>query len=372
MKNKLLFLLTGVLIGAVITAAGFLIFESVSRKSNPMPGREGLQFREGQNGEQPPERPDDNGEGRNMGMPGGPMEENKTKDTSAEDVDAGQTVNSTEINLSEYDTNLTISEAGTYTLSGSFKNSVIVNADGDVTLVLNGVNIESTTTSAIANGSTNALTIKLADNTVNNLSDGGSSEYDGCIFSYGKLTIEGNGTLNVNGKQEDGEGIATKSCDLIINSGTINIESQDDGLNTGGSGGSIIINGGMIYVKANGDGIDSNGALTINGGSIYTIGSSQGGDAGIDTDEGFEFNGGEVIALGSDMLEKAEQTSKQKSVYFELQNKISSGSKIEVKNASGDVIASFEANEDFKTLIISNEKVTDETYYLYVDGQKVK
>ena len=138
------------------------------------------------------------------------MQENKTKETTANDVDEGQIVNSTQINLSEYDSNLTISEAGTYTLSGSFKNSVVVNANGDVTLILNGVDIESTTTAAIANGTTNALTIKLADNTTNNLSDGGSSEYDGCIFSYGKLTIEGNGTLNVNGKQEDGEGIATK------------------------------------------------------------------------------------------------------------------------------------------------------------------
>ena len=300
-----------------------------------------------------------------------PMEENKSKDTSANDVDAGQTVNYTEINLSEYDSNLTISEAGTYTLSGSFKNSVVVNADGDVTLVLNGVNIESTMTAAIANGTTNALTIKLADNTVNNLSDGGSSEYDGCIFSYGKLTIEGNGTLNVNGNQEDGEGIATKSCDIIINSGTINIASQDDGLNAGGSGGSITINGGTIYIKANGDGIDSNGALTINGGKVYTIGSSQGGDAGIDTDEGFVFNGGDIIALGSDMLEKPEETSKQKSVCFELKTKVNSGSKIEVKNANGDIITSFEAKEDFKTLIVSNEKVTGETLYLYVNGTAI-
>ena len=300
------------------------------------------------------------------------MEENKTKDTTAEDVDAGQTVNSTEINLSEYESNLTITEAGTYTLSGSFKNSVVVNATGEVTLILNGVNIESTMTAAIANGSTNPLTIVLADNTVNNLSDGGSSEYDGCIFSYGKLTIEGNGTLNVNGKQEDGEGIATKSCDLIINSGIINVTSQDDGLNAGGSGGSIIINGGTIYIKANGDGIDSNGALTVNGGKVYTIGSSQGGDAGIDTDEGFVFNGGEVIALGSDMLEKPEATSKQQSACFELSAKISSGSKIEVKNASGDIIESFEAKEDFKTLIISNSKVTGETLYLYVNGERVK
>ena len=50
-----------------------------------------------------------------------PMEENKSKDTTADDVDAGKTVNSKEIDLSEYDSNLTISEAGTYTLSGSFK-----------------------------------------------------------------------------------------------------------------------------------------------------------------------------------------------------------------------------------------------------------
>jgi len=306
-------------------------------------------------------------------MPGGfPMEENKTKDTSADDVDAGQTVNSKEINLSEYNSNLTISEAGTYTLSGSFKYSVIVNATEDVTLILNGVNIESTMTAAIANGSTNPLTIKLAENTVNNLSDGGSSEYDGCIFSYGKLTIEGNGTLNVNGKQEDGEGIATKSCDLIINSGNINIASQDDGLNAGGSGGSIIINGGTIYIKANGDGIDSNGYLTVNGGKVYTIGSSQGGDAGIDTDEGFIFNGGEIIALESDMLEKPDESSKQKYVCFELQDKISSGSKIELKTSNGDVIESFEAKEDFKTLIVSNDKIDGQTIYLYVNGEITK
>lgn len=315
-----------------------------------------------------------NSKNMNMGMQGGfPMEENKTKETTANDVDAGQIANSTEINLSEYDSNLTISEAGTYTLSGSFKNSVIVNANGDVTLILNGVDIESSTTAAIANGTTNALTIKIADNTTNNLSDGGSSEYDGCIFSYGKLTIEGNGILNVNGKQEEGEGIATKSCDLIINSGTININSQDDGLNAGGSGGSIIINGGTVYIKANGDGIDSNGALSINGGKVYTIGSSQGGDAGIDTDEGYILNGGEVIAIGSDMLEKPKSSSTQKYVTFELSTKVDSGSTVEVKNENGDVIASFEANDNFKTLIVSNEKISDEnTLAIYVNGEKIQ
>jgi len=359
MKNKILIFIMGVLIGAVITASGFLFYEKSNKSTNQTSSDERMPMMERPEGEMPPER-----------AGGFPMEEDKTKETSADDVDEGQKVNSKEINLSEYESNLTISEAGTYTLSGNFKYSVVVNTTEAVTLVLNGVNIESTMTSAIANGTTNPLTIQLADNTVNYLSDGGSSEYDGCIFSYGKLTIEGNGTLNVNGKQEDGEGIATKSCDLIINSGTINVTSQDDGLNTGGSGGSIIINGGTIYIKANGDGIDSNGALTINGGKVYTIGSSQGGDAGIDTDEGFVFHGGDIIALGSDMLEKPESTSKQKSVCFEVNTKISSGSTIEVKNSNGDTIVSFEAKEDFKTLIVSNEKVTDEILYLYVNGEK--
>jgi len=58
------------------------------------------------------------------------------------------------------------------------------------------------------------------------------------------------------------------------------------------------------------------------------MGSSVGGDAGIDTDDGFEINGGTIIALGSDMLEKPEKSSKQKSVCFELNTKIAKGANI--------------------------------------------
>jgi len=37
-----------------------------------------------------------------------------------------------------------------------------------------------------------------------------------------------------------------------------------------------------------------------------------------------------------------------------------------------DVIVSFEAKEDFKTLIVSNENVSDGTLSLYVNGEKVQ
>lgn len=299
-----------------------------------------------------------------------PNEEKAEKETKATDIERGQEVTESNIDLSRYNSNITITKSGEYTLKGELKNAVLVDAESDVILILDGVNIESTITAAIANLGTSALTIKLADNSNNTLSDGGASEYDSCIYSKGKLIIEGNGTLNVYGNQEEGEGIATETNDIIINGGIINIECQDDGINAGGDGGLITINAGEIYIKANGDGIDSNKNLIINGGNIYSMGSSAGGDAGIDTDDGFEINGGTVIALGSDMLEKPEKTSKQKSICFELKTKISKGSKIVLQNEIGEEIISFEAKEDFKTLIISNSKLTSGTYYLYKDGEK--
>lgn len=307
--------------------------------------------------------------GEMMGQNGAMMEENVEKDTLAEDVESGKSVTEKSINLKDYTSNFTITEAGEYTLTGDFENTVLVDTEDDVTLILNGVDIKNEVTAAIVNKGTGSLTIKLADNTTNTLADGGSSEYDSCIYSNGPLTIEGNGNLNVYGNQEEGEGIATETNNITINGGTINIECSDDGINAGGDGGTITINGGKVYIKASGDGIDSNKNLIINGGEVYTMGSSIGGDAGIDTDGGFEINGGEVIALGSDMLQSPDTTSKQKTVCFNLSTKISAGTKVTVKNDSGEVVT-FEANEDFKTLIVSNSKITSGTYYIYQNGEK--
>ena len=270
-------------------------------------------------------------------------EEETQKDTLADDVDGGESITEKAINLNDYNSNFTITEAGEYTLTGEFKNTILIDTTEDVILILKDVNIKNEITAAIANKGTGNLIIKLADNTINTLSDGGSSEYDACIYSNGALTIEGNGTLNVYGNQEEGEGIATETNDITINSGTINIECKDDGINAGGDGGTITINGGKVYIKASGDGIDSNKNLMI--------------------------NGGEVIALGSDMLQSPDSSSKQKSVCFNLNTAITSGTKVTIKNNNEEIIT-FEAKENFKTLIISNDKVVSGTYYLYKDGEK--
>ncbi len=309
---------------------------------------------------------------RDFGMFGrNPMEEETVKDTKKEDVDTGKKVNAKTIKLDEYDSNITIEEGGEYYIEGSFNHSILVDSENKVILNLNNVNITSDITAAIGNKGTGEMVINLVEGTTNILKDNGSSELDGCIYSSGKLTIEGKGKLEVYGRQQEGEGIATTDADITINDGEIYIESADDGINAGGdNGGVITINGGNITVKASGDGIDSNKDLVINGGTIYTMGSSIGGDAGIDTDGKFEINGGKVIALGSDMLQRPDSSSKQKSISFTLSSKIANGSKISLKDENGNEITSFEAKEDFKTLIISNEKLYNNTYYVYVNGEK--
>lgn len=302
-----------------------------------------------------------------------PIEETTEKETSEEDVDSGIEVNVKDIKLDEYDSNITISESGEYNISGSFNHSILVDAEDKVILNLNNVNINSDITAAIANKGNGEMVINIVKGTTNILKDNGSSEFDGCIYSNGKLTIEGSGILKVYGNQEEGEGIATNDNDITINGGVIYIESNDDGLNAGGdNGGTITINDGEITIKASGDGIDSNKNLVINGGKVYTMGSSVGGDAGIDTDGTFEINGGEVIALGSDMLQNPDNTSKQVYISFTLNSKINSGTIVSLKDENENEIESFEAKEDFKTLIVSNSKLTKGTYYLYINGEKTE
>ena len=360
MKNKVLIFGIGVLIGIIIASIGWIIYMEI-RMDNMMkdmnivrPNKGNQMWQDGQFGNKPPFE-----------------EENIDKDIKKDDVEKGEKTNKKDVNLSTYTSNVTLTEKGEYNVTGSFEHTLIVDSSDAVTIVLNNVNITNNDMAAIVNIGKGTLTIKLAKGSVNNLTDGGSSEYDACVYSESNLVIEGEGKLNVYGKQLEGEGIAADTSNITINGGEIYIESEDDGINAGGDGGVITINGGNVVIKAKGDGIDSNKDLIINGGSVYTVGSSIGGDAGIDTDGKFEINSGSVIALGSDMLQKPDNSSKQKSICCNLTEKIVTGSKVVVKDSGGKEVANFEAKETFKTLIISNKYVLNGTYMVYVNGKVV-
>lgn len=282
-------------------------------------------------------------------------------------LDKDNIIRDNKIDLNKEQSDVTITESGTYTFTGSFNHSIIVDANNDdVTIILDNVEIKNENTAAIIGLSANKITIKTENGTENTLSDGGNSEYDGCIFSNAELIFEGDGTLIVNGNQNEGEGIASEAQNITFNSGNYIVTANDDGINAGGDGATITFNDGTFYINANGDGIDSNKNAVINGGTIFVIGSDIGGDAGIDTDDGYTINGGTVVALGSDMIETPLNTSKQNVFAFILDNAIAKDTIVTLMKDDKEII-SFIAPKSFKTIILSGELETGD-YSLYKNG----
>lgn len=131
---------------------------------------------------------------------------------------------------------------------------------------------------------------------------------DDAIHCDDALTIQ-NGTFTIPYCYEGIEGAS-----IIIEDGTFHITASDDGLNAAGGADSsgfggfgkgpqdtfasgsdsfITINGGRLTVVSSGDCVDSNGALTINGGTLELTCNGS-GDTALDCDGTYTNNGGDV------------------------------------------------------------------------------
>ena len=120
---------------------------------------------------------------------------------------------------------------------------------------------------------------------------------DDGIHADGALTITG-GSFSIPYCYEGIEGST-----ITISGGTFDITVNDDGLNaadgTSNAPGManescwIVINGGEFTIVSDGDSIDSNGDLTINGGTLDLTCNGNGNTA-IDTDGTYTNNGGDV------------------------------------------------------------------------------
>jgi hypothetical protein len=153
---------------------------------------------------------------------------------------------------------LTITEAGTYNITGTLTNGqIIVNSqqESSVRLILNGVNITCANNSPLYILDSKKTIIDLAAGTSNYLTDGATysttDEPKASLFSNSDLTIFGSGSLIVTGKYKDG--ISTDDG-LLIKSGTIYVTSADDGIRGKDY---VIIKSGKITVISAGDGIKS-------------------------------------------------------------------------------------------------------------------
>lgn len=212
---------------------------------------------------------------------------------------------------------VTIRTAGVYVLSGSLEDGqIIVDAEdsGTVRLVLNGVDINNNSSSAILIKNADSTIITLAEGTENELSDGesyesvdNSGEPNGTIFSKDDLTINGTGSLKVQANYNNAivskdelrimegtleinsvdDGILGRDI-VAIKTGTISIEAGGDGIkstNTDASKGIVALEAGTYNIAAGNDGIQAESSLYIVDGT-YTISTGGGSPETIEVNEG--------------------------------------------------------------------------------------
>lgn len=175
---------------------------------------------------------------------------------------------------------VTITAGGTYVVAGQISDGYIrVDADkeDDVVLVLNGVDITCSNYAPIRIEQAGEVTIYLAENTQNHLTDGNNyvledeeDNTDGVIFSKEDLKLDGNGILFINGNYK--HGIVGKDA-LVIQGGAYIIQAAEDGINVNDS---IVVGGGSLTITAGDDGMHSDEILTINDGDITIVESEEG------------------------------------------------------------------------------------------------
>lgn len=202
------------------------------------------------------------------------------------------------------DSTFTISEEGTYYLTGNFNGNLVIDSDKYIRLIFDNVTISSTTGSPIFIKNSKKMIITLAENSINTLIDtsnytlDSNGEPNATLFSKEDLTINGTGTLKIKSNYNDGiaskdglkivngnfeitsVGDAIRGKDYIfIKNGTFNINSEKDGIKTTNEEtnmGNLIIENGIFNIVSKTDGIDSQNSILISNGTfdIVTNGGS--------------------------------------------------------------------------------------------------
>lgn len=200
----------------------------------------------------------------------------------------------------ESSSNVNITKAGVYTLTGTIEGGVTIDTKDDVKLILDNVTITNNGPCILIKNS-NSTTIYLNENTTNYLTDNtyDNTEYNATIYSKDDLVFDGTGKLVVNANYEDA--IATTDNLKIINgnyeinsideairgndsiyilNGSFNITSKSDGIKTNNetddTKGNIVIENGVFNINSENDAIQSINNLYIQNGefNIKTGGGS--------------------------------------------------------------------------------------------------
>ncbi len=326
-------------------------------------------------------------------------------------ADTGISINPEGSGASASGSVLTISQPGTYLISGSLTNGQIVvdcDDDGTIYLQLDGISIINQSGSPFFISSADEISIELMSGSSNYLEDtdednytfeDGEDEPDAALFSKKNLTINGSGSLTVVGnfneaiKSKDGLTISAATLDvtsvddgiqgkdyLTINGADITINAAGDGLKSSNDKDETVgyvyledatldITSGWIAVYSKGDGLDANGSIEMSGGTVLVHGPTSSNESAIDYDNNFYIDGGLLIATGpSSMSQAPGRASSQYSIKASFSTR-NSGTLVHLQTTSGTTIASFTPDYSYSSVVISAPELsTGTSYTLYLGG----
>ena len=304
---------------------------------------------------------------------------------------------------------ITITAAGTYLLTGTLSDGqLIVDAGEDekVQLVLSDASITCSGSAALYCRNADKVFVTTANGTGNELISTGEfaaiddSNIDGAIYAKCDLTLNGAGTLTLS-TGDDGihandalsisggivaitqcyEGIESAVVD--ISGGDIDITASDDGINAADGTSTemmqtndncvLTISGGTITINAEGDGVDSNGDLTVTGGTLLIDGSSNGGNGALDYDGTGTITGGTVIALDQPgMAMNFGFASTQATALVTLDSQQAAGNVVTLTDAEGNVLLTYTARKAFQSVLVSCPNMAVGLTYTLTAGEETQ
>ena len=121
-------------------------------------------------------------------------------------------------------------------------------------------------------------------------------------------------------------------------------------------------------MNSGGDGIDSNGSITMTGGQVFVSGPTNSGNGALDYGTTAAISGGTIVAAGAAGMAENFSSAEGQGVMLVSTGAQAAGSTIQLADASGNVLLTWEADKAFESVLVSTPDVQQGGTYTLTAG----